>query len=241
MRERLLSEVSPRAGHNHGLARRNRLNLVLLALLLILPVLFLSRPAESATAYRPISIINWGNDRWYNYDFNSTVTATNNVDWAVGVLFINNATIDKTKSRMDAWTYHFDNPSQEGKHARLSNYYNDDWGWDRDGGKKNPVCPVYSDSNHYRVYATTNGGYERLYNTTLGYYVIGTTHRDWDECGGNKRHGKSEAVENLLISAVDENTTTVSDRYKLHNQEPYRVQGNHSWSGNGYASTVRIP
>jgi hypothetical protein len=214
---------------------------VLLACLITLAGIFSARTAEASTAANGITVMAMGNDLWYNYDFNSESHRSTNVDWAISVLFINNATIDKAKSKVDDWTNAFEYSSSTRKWSYTSNYYERDWGWDADRGKKNPICPVHEDSHHFRAYSNNNGGYERMYNTTLGFYVIASTHRDWDECGGSVRHGYSEYTESVLLNRVRDNTYVEWDKWGLSNNENYRVEGNHIWSNDGWASTVRIP
>lgn len=200
----------------------------------------MATPATAATAYDGVTVIAFGNDRWYNYDFNSQSASASNVDWAVTLIFRNNATINKVKSRMDDWT-DLSFSSSETKHGRVSNYY-DNWQWDGDSGKKRPLCPAWAMARHYRVYApVTSYDRESMYNSTLGYYVIGTTHKDWDECGGSKRHGFSEDVEQYVKNEVQDNTSIQNDYWNIYNNEPYRVQGNHTWENNSWATTVNIP
>lgn len=203
--------------------------------------------AEAATAKKGnYSILSVGNDRFYNYDHLGESAKRTNVDWPLTVVFINNATIDKTKSKVESWSEEFDGSSTNGMHLLMSNNSGDTWKWDKDKGKKTPSCPGTKlpgrdYSPHYRVYATENGGRESLYNTTWGYWNVASTHRDWYECGGNTRFEYPEAVENLLINEVDEDTTVSRDKWWFYNQEPHREEGNHIWSGNGYASSVKIP
>lgn len=220
--------------------RSRRWGLLLALVIVAAGGLVTATPALSSTAYNGITVITWGNDRWYNYDFNSESASASNVDWAVTLLFRNNATIDNVKSNLGSWTDLY-MTSSEGKHGRVSNYY-DNWQWDGDKGKKRPLCPAWAMARHYRVYApVTSSGRESMYNSTLGYYVIGTTHKDWDECGGSTRHGYSEDVEQYIKNEVSDNTTVQNDYWNLYNNEPYRVEGNHTWANNNWATTVYIP
>jgi hypothetical protein len=197
-----------------------------------------ARPAEAATT-KTLQYLSIGGDRFFNYDFLSKSSAATNVDWPVTVIFRNNATVDKAKSSMEAWSNYFDSTSYQMMYI----VENDGSGayWDQDGGKKTPACPTYGHSSpHYRVYGI--GSYERMYSTTFGYYVPATTHRDYNECPAyQKKHADTEAVEDLLLREAGDNTTVYNDMYNFHNYEPYRVEGNHTWYSNGYASTVRIP
>ena len=225
-----------------GLARRKNLRDACIAAVLVLGVSTVPAPSQASTAANGITIMLFGNDRWYNYDFNSTGAQSNNVDWPVTLLFTGNATINKTKSKMDSWTT-YDSGSPESKHLKLSDNVDSAWGWDADGGKKTIACPgPGSQARHYRVYSTSNGGQERLYNGTLGYYVVATTHSDFNECPPiGKYHADSEAVEMNIANQTDDNTAVNRDRWGLHNTEPWRVEGNHRWDNNGWATTINIP
>jgi hypothetical protein len=205
-----------------------------------------SAPANAATAAAGnLVVLRMGNDRFLNYDFLSEHEARNNVDWTMTVIFYDNATIDRSKSRVEDWGDDFDDNSSNSMHALLSNYYDDEWRWDGDRGKKTPACPGTllrgrDYSPHYRVYSTENGDRESLYNTTWGYWNVASTHRDWYECGGNDYYERPEAIENHLIEEVDENTATRNDVWTFHNYEAFREEGNHLWTGNGLASEIKI-
>ena len=217
---------------------RRVLTLVGAAMLLAGGVVDQARPAEAAST-KKLAYLSIGGDRFFNYDFLSKSSGATNVDWPVTVIFRNNATVKKAKSSMEAWSERFDYTSYQ----MMYMVENDGAGayWDQDGGKKTPACPGYGYSSpHYRVYGINTS--ERLYSTTFGYYVPATTHRDYNECPAyQKKHGDTEAVEDLLIREAGDNTTVSNDAYNFYNYEPYRVEGNHSWYSNGYASTVVIP
>jgi hypothetical protein len=181
-------------------------------------------------------------DTIFNYDFNSNNATSTNVDWPVTLIFYNNATINRVKSDTDLWTdpnNDFGFSSAEMKHMRQNIGAGNVW--DADGGKKQPLCPTLGVSSpHYRIYAI--GANERLFNRQWGFWVPGTTHRDWNECPPiKKRHGYSEGVEELLLRDVADNTTVISDSVFMLNDEPLRKEGNHTWLNNAFASQVRIP
>lgn len=55
--------------------------------------------AYAATATSgSFGILNTGDDRVYNYDFLSTNAVRTNVDWPMGMVFCQNASIDKVKN-----------------------------------------------------------------------------------------------------------------------------------------------
>lgn len=229
--------------------RANRKDLAIaLSLLVVVSLLLPLNTSVAATARAGnLTILQKGNDRFWNYDFLSERAQRNNVDWPMTVIFIDNATINSTKSKIEDWGNDFDGNSTNSMHAKVSNDNDSAWQWDGDRGKKTPACPGTLSpgrdwSPHYRVYApTTSSGRESMYNVHWGYWNIGSTHRDWYECGGNTLFERPEANENYLIAEVDENTLTQSDLHWFNNHEPYREEGNHIWTSNGYASTIRIP
>lgn len=198
-------------------------------------------PAGAATASNYIWV-NWGDDYLRNYDNLSTSAASNNVDWPVTIAFTNNATVDKAKSSMESWSENFDDMSTTPMYMQMT----DDGTsggirWDQDRGKKVPMCPATGlSSPHYRVYGI--GDSERLYNSTVGYWVPATTHRDYNECPPiNTHYDDTEAVEQLIADDAADNTTVERNRWFFFNAEPYRAEGNHVWDSNGYVTTVRIP
>lgn len=199
-----------------------------------------SEPAAAATTSN-LLVISLGGDYFHNYDFTSTSATGNNVDWPITIFFIDNATINKAKSNVETWSNQFDGNSTNSMHMLMRDSPGASYTWDSDRGKKTPSCPGSGQSSpHYRVYGI--GASERLYNTTLGYWVPASTHRDYNECAlSGKRYAQTEQTENLLISEVDENTTVQSDYWNVYNAEPLRDEGNHRWENGGTASTIRIP
>ncbi len=65
------------------------------------------------------------------------------------------------------------------------------WTWDTDGGRKSQSGCSLIDT-HIRLYAD---GDDRMYNSTDGYYVVGTTHKDlYEKPLCNTRYGYSESA-----------------------------------------------
>jgi hypothetical protein len=190
------------------------------------------------TAWNAPALLDFGQgDYVYNYDFETTTVAQNNVDWAMSIIAYNNASINKFKSTMDNFNYGA--TSSDAKHASLHDAGNTPAGyfeWDNDKGKKIILCPAWNSTPHYRVYADSN---DYLYQTGRGAYVLASTHRDRDECGGgNKAFYDSETVEGGITNNLDTYYTVYHDRYFWNNYEPYRSQGTHIWDNNGYGSYV---
>lgn len=180
-----------------------------------------------------------GSDNFYNFDFESESARSTNVDFPVTVIFRQNSSVNRTKSRVESWSNRFDDNSTDSMHARMRDSAGGAYRWDGDRGKKTPSCPRRGQSSpHYRIYGI--GSSERLYNTSWGYWNPATTHRDFIECPPvGKMHNGSEAVEDLLAAELDENTAVSRDRVNFFNKES-RKEGNHTIENNGYATYVRI-
>jgi len=176
-------------------------------------------------------------DSFRNYDFDSQYVLSTNVDWPVTLVFWNNANINKVKNSLDSAGFQWGGDSENGR-------LNDGYGyvWDTDGGRKNVLCPFLSTDSHYRIYAPS---YDYLYNVSWGFYVIGTTHRDHNECGPlDTWYGKSDEAENEVAfasAAVWGSGAVASDWAYFYNYEPYRAEGSHIWLNDGYATAVRVP
>ena len=173
-------------------------------------------------------------DRIYNYDFNSERRSRKNVDWGVNLLFYNNAEVDKIKAALIYGT-----PGGK-QNARMKD--GSSWLWDEDGGRKQGPCPIGTSTAHYRVYANQDG--DRNYSRGLGFYVIGSSHRDVNECGGGTRYfGDSEAVETELsaIGASARGWQVFRNNYDMRNKERRRREGDHRWYSDGLATMFIVP
>jgi len=118
--------------------------------------------------------------------------------------------------------------------------------WDQDSGKKGS-SGCFSTVGHFRVYA--NPTYDYGYNPGWGYWVLGSTHRDHDECenylGGDWWSGYSEYVEQDVASyaAVRWGASNVLQNYgDFKNYRCCFWEGSHHfWQQNGMATYVRVP
>ncbi|AKG39443.1 hypothetical protein MA03_07830 [Infirmifilum uzonense] len=173
-------------------------------------------------------------DCFYNYDFTSTSVSSTNVDWPVGLLFYGNADVNKVKNIYWGVTI-FANP--------MYFYMNDGsgWIWDEDRGTKGVVFSSYLNSwvyLHMRVYAPNPPDY--AYNSYWGKYVLATAH--YDQYPLETWSGYSEYAEKDLASiASNKGYATFQDWAYFYNTEPYRVEGNHIWLNNGYATAIYVP
>jgi hypothetical protein len=214
----------------------------LLALVLVAvigaPVAAYAQSARSGN----LTILEVREDRFRNYDFRSQTVAANNVDWAIALLFYNNATINKVKNSGIGPLYDQTGGTMYGRMRETSA---GDFVWDADGGRKTTKCPGAplqpSSARHYRIYAD---GDDRLYNLDRGYWVFGSTHWDINECSltSAATFGYSEDAENQLVSAWNNRTSwpATNDWASFFNYEPFRVQGDHVWDNNGLASLFYV-
>jgi hypothetical protein len=183
-----------------------------------------------------LNLITIGDDTIRNYDFNSQTVSGSNVDWAVALIFKNNATINKVKNALE-------NPYDQGAFCASAQYgrLNDGAGyvWDSDSGKKTTCCPVTGSDYHFRVYADSD---DRLgYNATLGYWVFGTTHKDVKECGSGTWFGDSEVAESYMRSVKPSTWGVAANARWMSNYEAPRWDGDHYWNNSGYATVFSVP
>jgi hypothetical protein len=92
---------------------------------------------------------------------------------------------------------------------------------------------------HIRVYAD---GDDHLYNVSWGYYVLGTTHKDYQECVSGSKFGWSEDMEDWFgTRASNRGYGITRDWGAFYNREPARWEQNHYWQNSGYATWVNVP
>src|SRR3954447_3275207 len=156
-------------------------------------------PATGATATSLGYVSGTGEDGLRNYDFESKVVSATYVDCAISLLFVNNASINRVKTAVNA-RYGWGGSTEYGRlrdSARGGGGSCGAWCWDSDGGRKTSLCPIGTDEQ-FRVYAPA--GADRLYNVVWGYYVDGSTHQDHSECGLDPTwFGNSEVAERNLV------------------------------------------
>lgn len=174
-----------------------------------------------------------------NYDFTSQWEAYNNVDWAVTMLFYNNASVPRVSNSL--WYAGYSYEGSE-KHARVTDN-SVDWVWYTNKGKKMKLCNDY----HMRIYADTHDS--MLHNPGWGFFVFATTHRDYGEhwyCSNGRFHGYGEQAEEHFAQVFRNLCNPVyEDWIGMDNHENFRVQTvngiDHYWSNNAYATIVYIP
>jgi hypothetical protein len=201
--------------------------------LAVLGLLALPAGAGAATTSNLAPIdMGYGQTIW-NYDFTQSPGAWNHVDWAVSVLFYNNAEIDKVKSAFGGAYWMFG--------STMYAYMNNGSGalYDQDSGRKTGTPSCLGSTRHYREYAPPSS--DRMgYNPDLGYYTFATTHYDHHELC-NDWYDDSEGTEaDLYNRAVAMGWTAYPNYANFHNYE-WRDEGNHHWRNNGLATYIRVP
>jgi hypothetical protein len=159
--------------------------------------------------------------KFYNYDFGTpTCARADNVEWPVDLLFFNNATIDKINTTLGSF-FPYGKPFASTDYARI----NDGAGyfWARNGGRKTAAESAGTSDDHYRIYAYS----QRSYTTSLGYFVIGTMHKDFNEFAGatEATYGDSEQAEHDLwadassLTGAGEVEEVDYDNYDMRNEQ----------------------
>lgn len=192
------------------------------------PVLVHSDHEADSSAFKVMSM---GSDRFYNWDFDSQNDVRDNVDWPVTTLFYNNATVNRAKELLYGRTAIGSSMHFHGKDQAS-------WFWDSDRGTKSSASclgTVY----HMRIYGEPDD--DDFYSSEWGFYVLGTTHIDYNECGIGRWHGDSETAEehfNSLLRRTQRSTvTTYDDHMDFHNHMEEDVQrGRHRVNNNGELS-----
>ena len=217
----------------------------LIALALALGSMFLYTlqvsTSDGATAARGrLQVIRKDDDAFRNYDFTEQTVSRNKVDWPVNFVYYNRAEIDKVKDKMKGFMP-FRGSSMNGRVDDGSGPV-----WDTDRGIKDRRCPnpaFGSTAYHTRLYAPPNTDY--MYNRSWGFYIIGTSHIDHNECWPRDRwYGRTEDAEGritLYARDVFGPSRVHRDHVWFRNDEPFRREGNHIWKNNGYATFVNVP
>lgn len=200
-------------------------------------------------------------DLFYNWDHKEATglppfPGPNTVDWPVNMVFYNAAEIDLVK---ELYREHggyatigscgstkyllFMGNNNPGHSYDLSGFF-----WDQDQGIKTncvPTC-VTGPAYHMRLYADPPSyplG-DRMYSTGLGFWIVGTTHKDANEAlCGNKWHGRSEDAEDQrFVPDAQEicQFTVYPDYWYFYNRQYGSEIGDHIVQSNGWASYVNV-
>ena len=117
---------------------------------------------------------------------------------------------------------------------------NSAWYLDSDKGIKDGACTAWSFTNHMRLYADPD---DQMYNVSWGFYVLGTTHRDYMECSPWSYFGDSEYAEIDVAQYARQVWSPANvhyDYWNLLNPESCRGEGNHYWYNSGWATFVWV-
>jgi hypothetical protein len=195
-------------------------------------------PASAKTSRGQCYYFQFDNVLFHNYDYVGESAYCNAVDWATSVVFYNQADIDYVKSILGDLGY--EDNSTNSMHMPTKDV-STGVVWDSDAGKKEIACPAVGlEARHYRIYAPPATDY--MYTLNWGYFVVGSTHWDANECPSiGTRHYDSEEVEQHIVQTMDGAGYWVyPELYDFQNWEPYRVEGNSEWNNSGYASFIGI-
>lgn len=217
------------------IARRRRPLALAAAAALTAATALVSAPAGAATAPQlgPVSF-GYGDTVW-NYDFTTTSGASwQTVDWAVSLIFYNNATINKVKAvaqqNFNYWTVG----------GSMYSYQDDGAGgsYDSDKGVKTDTPSCFGSTRHSRIYAPSST--DRMYNPSFGYYVFATTHIDHHELCNDSYDGSESTEKDLGNLFRSKGYAVYFDYGNLYNREQGRVEGDHHWDNNGLATYIRV-
>lgn len=221
--------------------RKRRLTyLALVPLLAVLAVVIGVRASDAATpanGYTNITFLNGdGTDSFYNYDFQSIPGTATNASMPVGLIFFNNAEVDKVKGLLGG-RYVVGPPLASENYAYLRDAPTNAL-YDSDNGRKTGFGSCNGVVDHYRLYAD---GDDRMYDVDWGYFVVGTAHRDVNELC-NASYGYSESAEGRLGGYWNElGYRRAHDWIFAYNYEPFRVDGAHVWDNDGYMTGFCVP
>jgi hypothetical protein len=220
---------------------RRHIRLLALPLMIALVVGVVRSNAASTSHLEPLYK---NEDSFENYDFTSQRVASNNVDFPMTLVFFN-ANQGKVNSALNGQYPNGGDP----EHARMND--GGGWFWNANSGRKNSfdAC-TGTDSGHYRVYARGDQGHN--YNSSWGYWVAATTHRDHLECspgGLGTWFGYSEDAERYVYNDAKHDLGSRyvnTNSHKWHNNEDCprnacRKQADHIWQNDGWATAISLP
>jgi hypothetical protein len=210
------------------------------AVVVLLPLLLLCGvvPAGASTTTN-LQLVRYGQNSFYNYDFDSQSAVATNVDWPVDMIFYGNASVSKVYNKI-GWIL-------GGSNEYMLLNTGSGATWVSAGGRKNTFCT----DTHYRLYAPAATGY--FTDPVLGHYVIATMHLDKNECGTSPTYGWNETAEQNVANraakvwgtkAVHYDATTLPDgtstQTLLNNFNETGWQGNHYFHNDGLPTLVKV-
>lgn len=209
-------------------------------------LVLVAEPAFATTTSQEVqyrSLVS-GSNAFLNYDGGANTMSRSSRDWPIGLIFYNNAEIDRVKAFFQTAGFRraggikYEGYKQAGRGRRR---------FDSDRGRKTE-CDEHSIDYHYRVYGP--GSSDRFYEPgPWGYYVVASAHIDrFDGCGDERQaayFGYSERVEGFIADVARLGGWGVQeDRVNLGNYERLRHDREdraHRWENDGRATTIRVP
>jgi hypothetical protein len=175
------------------------------------------------------------------YDFDTNSDVASHADWPVTVIFFGyGASVSAAKNLL--WSGGLGSSLW---YRCTDNGYN--WYWNQDEGAKTASTPPDWDAWHCRVYAVNDYW---NYNSTFGYYVVGTTHRDWHGKNGGAPPYYTGYSYDAMVQVTNKAAETVGfdnivlNYFNMWNYEPTREEGSlyiHVWQKpDGYVRGVRM-
>lgn len=203
-------------------------------------------PSGSFTQF----IVGSNGDFFYTWDFLSTNPFSyTNVDWGSRFFFIQNAEIDKVKNILDGIGTPSISPTLGSSGGAMFAFLHDgpeqgaSSNWDQDSGIKQGLWCSWD--HHMRFYARTTT--DRNYDVAVGYYIMGTNHRDYELGICTHTYTSYESDEDWWKSRIDANTSwiTADSWYNFSNGNGNVASdiggGNHSYASDGWPVTVWVP
>lgn len=203
-----------------------------------------------------------GSDVFWNWDFREAVRPvrpqmTAEADWPVAVIFTGQVSVDVAKQiwpgrrlQSPMWALVKDEgPHPSGRVTTTTSV------WDRDEGAYLGASCI-GHKWHYRAYAPSprNGGDDRMYNLTLGYYVVATVHQDHRDpdpggrvrCLPNPWHGGTDVAEEKLARAAEDYIDPLlplrfdaeANWFNLRNYDERGRRGRRVYDSDGWATRI---
>jgi len=213
-----------------------KIAICLAAFILLLASLIPLAASAATTSNLRLLSSSWGywfaEDSYYNYDFANSCSApdSQNVDWAIDIVYFYNADCVKVKNM------YFGNAYLD---TEFKAFLNDGGGMGSHSDKGTKNWDQWPAGNHMRPYGLydSGSGKYRLYNQYLLTYCLGSCHHDYPPY-----YCDEEWTEHFFVSIAGALGCPVwYDYYPFGNYEPVRWEGTHCWDNDGYASRVEVP
>ncbi len=177
-----------------------------------------------------------GNDRIVNYDHVVSQVNRYFADWPLNLVFTGSAQGAEVDNIKDILAPQFKRSGRKMYAYFRDGYYMQ---WDLDSGVKNPPpgvsCPI---NIRMRLYADHD---DQLYSTHYGYYVMASSHYDWNEHCAGAWFGDSESAEYWFTQEFAvRGYSYYPEELWVKNHEVARWEGNHFWASTGNWSRIIV-